>query len=290
MRLTARSNIGMLGNAVIALVCVFAASVGHSQDVAMDGTRETGNRSDNWLPFVAAEVSIHVQEFRATGATTFGAVHGGTNTLSNLMFRAEAGVASPEIDIIPGHPRLALRGGISTPLRETSTVTSSQAVVDDLELGTELFVSWRSMWHAGIDLRFDLSIADHIVSIQPGIEYLGSRLRYEPSFTFRAQPGSDAAQQTPNPFNPPRIPFDGRSSPHVYHFVGPSLSIEVGMTKVKMITLSAFLSSRLYWLVGDRDIQVDFSQDLLGNLESGTGRLESNFLAGQVGFGIRGSF
>ena len=64
----------------------------------MDGTRETGNRSDNWLPFVAAEVSIHVQEFRATGATTFGAVHGGTNTLSNLMFRAEAGVASPVVD------------------------------------------------------------------------------------------------------------------------------------------------------------------------------------------------
>lgn len=294
MRLIARSNKRGLAPLVAAFAYLLVATVAHSQSGAQTGAREaTPDAADalrGWSPFTAVEIGVHVQEFTAAGATSFGAVNTGTDTQSALMFRAEAGVASPPVRAIPGRPRFAIRGGVSTPLRETTTVTSSQQIVDEIELGSEFFVSWKTMWHAGVDLRFDFEIADQDVSIQPGLEYLGSRIRYEPEFTFRPQPGSEAAQMTPNPFNPPRIGFSGRSSPHTYHFVGPSLAIEVAVTRVKWISISAFLNSRMYWLVGDRDVEVEFSKDLLGNPESGAGRLESNFIAGQVGFGLRGRF
>jgi hypothetical protein len=243
-----------------------------------------------WSPFSGVELAIHAQEVSAEGATTFGAVGAGTNTLSNLNARMEAGIKSPSIEAIPGQPRIVMRGGVSLPLRETSTIMSDQTIGDDVELGTDLSMSWKMMWHAGLDLQYRLPLEDYLILVHPGIEYLGSRFRYETKFIFRAQPVSDLAQQTPNPFNPPRVPFEGRSSPDVHHFIGPTLSIEAGLVGVGPATISAFLGGRMYFLVGDRDTSIEFDKDLLGTAQTGTGRLESNFIAGQVAFGIRGSF
>jgi hypothetical protein len=46
----------------------------------------------------------------------------------------------------------------------------------------------------------------------------------------------------------------------------------------------------MYWLLGDRDTLVSFTAPLLDETESATARMESNNIAGQVGFGLRGSF
>jgi len=272
------------------LVLSIGAALFEPQTARAQGSPDAPDGLGGWSPFSGVELAIHVQEISAEGATSFGAVGSGTNTLSNLNARMEAGIKSPSIKAIPGQPRIVMRGGVSLPLRETGTIVSDQTIGDEVELGSDLSVSWKMMWHAGLDLQYRLPLDDYIILVHPGIEYLGSRFRYETKFTFRAQPGSDLAQQTPNPFNPPRVPFEGRSSPDVHHFLGPTVAIEAGLVGVGPATISAFLGGRMYFLVGDRDTEVSFDKDLLGTAQSGTGRLESNFIAGQVAFGIRGSF
>lgn len=261
-----------------------------TQDAQGSRDRRTPSEIYDWSPSLGVELGIHIQEFEAAGTASFGATDLGTNTVSTLIARLEAGVDSPPLSMIPGQPRLHLRAGTSFPTRESATVSSSQRVGDDSELGTEFFVSWKAMWHVGLDLRLELPIDRFRITVRPGIEYLGSRIRFEPLFTFRAEPGSPAAQQTSDPFNPPRLEFRGRSSPTVNHFVGPTFAVEAAFAEVGPLSINVYLQGRMYWLVDDRDTELNFSRDFLGTLESATGRLESSSIAGQVGFGIQCSF
>ncbi|MEZ4334718.1 MAG: hypothetical protein R3F35_23415 [Myxococcota bacterium] len=243
----------------------------------------------DWSPALNVEFGVHAQELRAFGGTTFGAGDHGTNTVSSLLVRIEGGMATPPLAVFPGRPRAVLRAGGSFSLRDTATISSAQRVAG-AELGAEFFIAWKAMWHAGLDLRFLLPIPDHAIVIQPGIEYMQSRFRFEPVFTYRAAPGSPEAQGFPNPRNPPTLSFKGRSGPDVHRWVGPSLSIEGDVLRVGPLALNLYLQGRCYWLLGDRDSQVSFSAPLLDQQESASARMEANFLAGQVGFGVRGSF
>ncbi|MEZ4333671.1 MAG: hypothetical protein R3F35_18100 [Myxococcota bacterium] len=242
-----------------------------------------------WSPLADVELAVHAQELKATGETTFGARDSGTNTVSTLLVRLEAGVLTPNLGVLPGAPRLVIRGGGSFSLRESSTISSTQRLAG-AELGTDFATSWKDMWHAGLDLQFRFPIGDQVIVIQPGVEYLQSRFRFEPHFTFRAQPGSPEAQGFPNPQNPPTLNFNGRSGSDVNRFVGPSLAIESEVLRVGPLRVGVYLQGRMYWLLGDRDTTVSFARPLNGQPQSATARMEANFLAGQVGFGLRGRF
>jgi hypothetical protein len=237
----------------------------------------------DWSPALNVEFGVHAQELKAVGSTTFGAEDRGTNTVSVLLARIETGIATPPLVAIPGRPRLVLRAGGSIPLRETgATIVSSQRIVG-AELGTQFAVSFKDMWHAGLDLRFLLPIPDQTIVIQPGFEYLQSRFRFEPVFTYRAQPVTGNT-------NPPTLQFKSRSDSDVHRFIGPSLSIEGSLLRLGPVAINVYLQGRMYFLIGDRDTVVNFSRPLLNQQESATTRMEANFVAGQVGFGLRGSF
>lgn len=246
-------------------------------------------RLESWTPVLNVEIGVHAQTLEAEGETSFGARDRGTNTVSTLLARLEAAVATPPVSWIPATPRVVLRGGASFSLRETSTISSAQRL-DDAELGTEFFMSWKEMWHVGLDLRYVLPIPDHPIVLQPGIEYLQSHFRFEPLFTYRAEPGSPEAQGFPNPRNPPTLEFKGRSGADVQRFVGPALAVEGHVIQFRHVRVSAYLQGRCYWLLGDRVSEVSFEAPLLDQQESASARMEANALAGQVGFGIRGSF
>lgn len=236
-----------------------------------------------WSPGLNVEFGIHAQELKATGSTTFGAGDGGTNTVSTLFARIETGVTSPPLAFLPGAPRIDVRGGGSIPLRETASTIISTQRIQGAEFGTDLGVSFKDMWHAAIDLRFDLPMLGRSIRVRPGFEYLQSRFRFEPAYTFRSQP-------TPGNSNPPTLDFKSRSDPDVHRFVGPTLAVEGNVLRVGPVAIDVFLQGRVYFLVGDRDTVV-VQTDLLGSqTETSTSRMEANFIAGQVGFGIRGSF
>lgn len=236
----------------------------------------------DWSPALNVEFGVHAQEMTAAGSTTFGAGDRGTNTISALLVRLEMGIATPPLTAIPGAPRLVLRGGGSFPTRESSTILSTQKL-ETAQLGTQFDVSWKDMWHAALDMRFVLPSPDYPIIIQPGIEYLESRFRFEPTFTYRAQPAS------PN-LNPPTLEFKGRSGSDVNRMIGPSLAIEGAVVQIGPIAINAYLQGRMYWLLGDQSTVAAFSGLLLNQPESASARLKANSIAGQVGFGLRGSF
>jgi len=236
-----------------------------------------------WSPLLNVEFGIHVQELKASGTTTFGARDSGTNTVSTLLARIETGIASPPLDFLPGAPRVLLRGGGSIPLRETGSTIISTQRIQGAEFGTDLGVSFKDMWHAAIDLRFELPIPGQTIRIRPGFEYLQSRFRFEPAFTFRPQP-------TPGDSNPPTLDFKSRSDPDVQRFIGPTLAVEGNVLRVGPVAVDVYLQGRMYFLIGDRDTLVVHTAQLANQSETSTSRLEANFIAGQVGFGIRGSF
>ncbi len=283
-------RVGTRGFAALGAVVSFlvAASGGRAAS-----PKEEAGLQDPWLadwsPALNVEFGVHAQEMTASGSATFGANGRGTNTISTLLARVEAGIATPPLGAIPGTPRLVLRGGASFSTRETATVSSAQQI-NGAELGTEFNVAWKEMWHAGVDLRFLLPIPEQKIIIQPGFEYLQSRFRFEPLFTYRAQPGSPEAQGFPNPRNPPTLDFQGRSGSDVNRMIGPSLSIEGNVLNLGPLAINAYLQGRMYWLIGDRSTAVAFSAPLLNRQESAAARMKANVIAGQVGFGIRGSF
>jgi hypothetical protein len=219
---------------------------------------------------------------KASGSSTFGARGRGTNTISTPIARLETGIASPVLEAIPGRPRLLLRGGAAFATRETVTITSAQEV-NGAELGTDFSVSWKEMWHVALDARFPVEILDVPLVIQPGIEYLQSRFRFEPLFTYRATP-------TQAETNPPTLDFQGRSGSDVNRMLGPTLSVEGTLVKLGPFAINAYVQGRMYWLLGDRTTAVAFSAPLLNQQQSATAHMESNVIAGQVGFGLRGSF
>jgi len=237
----------------------------------------------DWSPALNVEFGLHAQELKAAGDTTFGARDGGTNTVSTLLARIEAGVASPPLTFMPGAPRLFLRGGGSIPLRETGTTIVSSQRIDGAEFGTDLSVSFKDMWHAAVDLRFLLPIPGQTIVIRPGFEYLQSRFRLEPTFTFRPQP-------SPGNENPPTLDFRSRSDSDVHRFVGPTLAVEGNVLHVGPVAIDVYIQGRVYFLIGDRDTVVVYTAPLSSQEESSISRMEANFIAGQVGFGIRGSF
>lgn len=243
----------------------------------------------DWSPALNVEFGIHAQEMTAAGSASFGAGDQGTNTISTLFVRLETGIATPPLTGIPGAPRLVLRGGGSFPTRESATILSTQKI-ETAQLGTTFDVSWKGMWHAALDMRFVLPLPELPLIIQPGIEYLESRFRFEPTFTYRPQPGSPEAQPFPNPSNPPTLSFKGRSGSDINRMIGPSLAIEGAVVQIGPIAINAYLQGRMYWLLGDQSTAVAFSGLLLNQPESASARLKANSIAGQVGFGLRGSF
>ena len=266
---------------VLPTVLMILAAVGARAAKAEEGLEKT--LIHDWSPTLNVEFGIHAQELKAAGNTTFGARDGGTNTVSTLFARIEAGFASPPLAFIPSAPRLHLRGGGSVPLRETGTTIVSSQRIDGAEFGTDLSVSFKDMWHAAVDLRFVLPIPDQTIVIRPGFEYLQSRFRLEPNFTFRPQP-------IPGNESPPTLDFKSRSDPDVHRFVGPTLAVEGNVNRVGPVAIDVYLQGRVYFLIGDRDTVVVNTAPLLNQEETAISRMEANFIAGQVGFGIRGSF
>jgi len=248
-----------------------------------------GSPLRGWSPVVDVEFGVHVQELKAAGASSFGARDTGANTVSTLLARLETGIATPPLALLPGAPRLVVRGGGSFSTRETATISSAQRI-EGAELGTDFSIAWKDMWHVGFDLRFEVPLGERSIFVQPGIEYMQSRFRFEPLFTYRAQPGSPEAEGFPNPRNPPTLNFRGRSGTDYHKFIGPSLAVDGEVVRVGPLAISVYLQGRMYWLLGDRDTLVSFTAPLLDETESATARMESNNIAGQVGFGLRGSF
>lgn len=278
-----RGREGMAGFACVlpTVLMLLAAGGARAAEAEEDGRAKTWLHG--WSPALNVEFGIHAQELKATGETTFGARDGGTNTVSTLLARIEAGVVSPPLAFVPGAPRLFLRGGGSIPLRETGATIISSQRIDGAEFGTDISVSFKDMWHAAVDLRFLLPIPGQTIRIRPGFEYLQSRFRLEPAFTFRSQP-------TPGNENPPTLDFKSRSDSDVHRFIGPTLAIESNVLRVGPVAIDVFLQGRVYFLIGDRDTVVVHTGLLANQQETATSRMEANFIAGQVGFGLRGSF
>ncbi|MBK7949693.1 MAG: hypothetical protein IPK00_13345 [Deltaproteobacteria bacterium] len=266
---------------VLMLLAAGGARAAEAEFEAEEGVAKS--RLGDWSPALNVEFGIHAQELKATGDTTFGARDRGTNTVSTLFARIEAAVASPPLAFVPGSPRLVLRGGGSIPLRETGATIISSQRIEGAEFGTDISTSFKDMWHAAVDLRFRLPIPGQTILIRPGFEYLQSRFRLEPAFTFRPQP-------TPGNENPPTLDFKSRSDSDVHRFVGPTLAVEGNVLQVGPVEIDVFLQGRVYFLIGDRDTLVVQTGLLANQQETATSRMESNFIAGQVGFGIRGSF
>ncbi len=291
-RVSSRSAAASVASILSSTGLLLAVTLG-SASIAWAGPDDhPSNRDRSWAPFLGLELGIHAQELKASGSTSFGASGTGTNTVSTLLARLEGVLVSPRLADGPLTPRLTIRGGISFPTRESATIESSEAVLDDTEVGSSLDVSWRQMWHAAVGLSMQVPWwqEEFPITIEPRFEYLGGRVRFEPSFTFRAQPGSERAEMTSNPLNPPRVEFPGRSSLVVHHYAGVGLGLSTAPARVGWIEFRGHLRGNLYWLVSGRDTSATLSGLVDGSSETGAARMELDATAGQVAFGMSMTF
>ena len=200
------------------------------------GDRE--EQKGRFEPYFNSGPYTTIQRVKGDVTTSFGPSSKPRNTLTNMGWLFEIGVAAPKMNAIPGAPRLNLFAGILVPTNESSVLQSTLAKIpvipgetpgfDEAGLlaeGTKMQLEYKTSYRAGLGAEFTLPFLGVDFTLMPGVQYLylGGRYAGQAEANFTANRFPD-----PEIVPPEVLDFERTSSAknsHVQHLLGPSLKI-----------------------------------------------------------------
>ncbi len=175
------------------------------------------------MPYFDTGPYTTIQRVKGRVGTTFGVEDAPRNTLTNMGWLFELGLAFPAIDALPGDPSLNLFGGVLIPTNESSVIGSRVAITtpagtnNRLTEQSKMQLEYQTSYRAGLGAEFEFPVMNVDIRVMPGVQYLylGSRYGAQTAsiLTFSAF-GRDSIMQN----------AAGKNA-LVQHFVGPSLKL-----------------------------------------------------------------
>jgi hypothetical protein len=228
----------MLFVGTASITASIAASVAIAEDEFEDRGSKDGKgeaEAGRFEPYFNSGPYTTIQRVKGDLTTSFGPSSKPRNTLTNMGWLFEIGVAAPAIKALPGAPRLNLFAGLLVPTNESSVIQTTLVKTlvvpgetpgfDDagqLAEGTKMALEYQNSYRAGLGAEFTLPFFDLDLTLMPGVQYLylGSRYTGQVNATF-------VASVFPEP-PLPSLDFERTSSAQnslVQHLLGPSLKI-----------------------------------------------------------------
>lgn len=236
------------------------AEVGEADDEAAESSEEAanevrgrGSRSERRVhlggfePYFNAGPYTTIQRVKGNLQTTFGPSDTPRNTLTNLGWLFELGVASPALQRLPGKPRLHAFGGVLIPTNESSVIGSSATEITTAAVrvaeDTKMSLEYQTSYRAGLGAEFELEVLSTRLTLMPGVQYLYLGSRYTAGAQSRRFFTSGTTIEVQSL----------AKNALVQHFFGPSLKITTEAVDVGPIRFDLYVEgSLLFDVTGTR--------------------------------------
>jgi hypothetical protein len=251
-----------------------------SEEAANEGgwsRRERKEYLGGFTPYFNTGPYTTIQRVKGNVATTFGPSDTPRNTLTNLGWLFELGVASPAFERVPGKPRLHAFGGILIPTNESSVIGSQATEITTAAVriaeDTKMALEYQTSYRAGLGLEFEFEVLDTRLTLKPAVHYLYLGSRYSGRAVSRSFFTSGTTIELES----------SAKNALVQHFVGPALKITTEAVDVGPVRLDLFIEGSLLFDVAGTRQQSRFE----GAGQATTFTWEADTAAGVFNAGLR---
>lgn len=262
-----------------ALCVLLAASTGAAGERRGDPDE---SRLGGFSPYVWTGPYTTIQSAKASIETDFGPGDRTQNTLTNLGWIFQLGVLSPEIEAIPGKPRIDVFGGLLVPTNQSSAIGSRVELItgtflDQTREETKLQIDYSNSYRAGMSIEWaikDVLPVDFGIAIGGQYLFLDSRW-----FGF-----AESERTFPGGSRDPIIRSAASKVNFVQHLVGPSVRIRTEAVEALGLAFDLYAEGALLLDVQGtrrtRSVRDADNRRSTFNWEAGSG-------TGLVSFGLR---
>jgi hypothetical protein len=284
----------------------FCAAVAVLCAIAPAGSgAESGDELDRWVPSLGIFSGVFGQTAEAaimssntltlTGPEPVRPATDGSDVLWSPFVGGNLELMTPGWHLIPGSPRLFVRGGADATFGfnrdiakegapsqlkfPTLTPTQCTCLLDEREVpgqGSSLRAKVRSLeLSAGAGIAFSFELGERRVRLKPSVEYMRTELELKGKVRRATlfSPGNEADPMAMPPI-PERptifrfIPIDGEDDLTV-DGLGAGLELEADAGRAGPFVLSLYLSGQAYRVIGDTEVSFTGTfTDLLGSQSS----------------------